>query len=265
MHCCIRPKCGRNANNIEYVFFTATKYKNRFPFCLEMCSDSLDMKSVKPSDINTTSSLQTPKKPTKSYSPAYQRRITPRKPLKPSRSANKSDPSFCGVTLQMKTNIKRSQNDMETQLVIRSYFTAKKKRSPPDVKPHRPPGGKARLLPTSLEMRFQQTKSAQYENISDDFKENFSDLGCRPFTMAALKLNKKCASCGTLKTPLWREAEDGTPLCNACGIRFKKYRVRCLRCGYIPKKEEKASSQCTSCRSFFDRVPVNRRGVYSGF
>lgn len=28
-----------------------------------------------------------------------------------------------------------------------------------------------------------------------------------------------CASCCTRKTPMWRDAEDGTPLCNACGIR----------------------------------------------
>lgn len=32
--------------------------------------------------------------------------------------------------------------------------------------------------------------------------------------------NKICASCCTTKTPLWRDAEDGTPLCNACGIRW---------------------------------------------
>ncbi|XP_041618096.1 GATA-type zinc finger protein 1 isoform X3 [Vulpes lagopus] len=28
-----------------------------------------------------------------------------------------------------------------------------------------------------------------------------------------------CASCRTQRTPLWRDAEDGTPLCNACGTR----------------------------------------------
>ncbi|XP_062475042.1 GATA-type zinc finger protein 1, partial [Pezoporus occidentalis] len=31
--------------------------------------------------------------------------------------------------------------------------------------------------------------------------------------------SKRCASCGTRRTRLWRAAEDGTPLCNACGIR----------------------------------------------
>jgi hypothetical protein len=98
-------------------------------------------------------------------------------------------------------------------------------------------------------MRFQQAPMAK--NCPEDLKENFDDLGCKP--ARSLKLMKECASCGTLKTPLWRDAEDGTPLCNACGIRYKKYRIRCLRCWYIPKKEEKTSSCCTSCGSFFDQ------------
>ncbi|XP_077892104.1 GATA-type zinc finger protein 1 isoform X3 [Ictidomys tridecemlineatus] len=33
-----------------------------------------------------------------------------------------------------------------------------------------------------------------------------------------------CASCRTQRTPLWRDAEDGTPLCNACGIRSSAWR-----------------------------------------
>ncbi|XP_019514827.1 PREDICTED: GATA-type zinc finger protein 1 isoform X1 [Hipposideros armiger] len=35
---------------------------------------------------------------------------------------------------------------------------------------------------------------------------------------------RRCASCRTQRTPLWRDAEDGTPLCNACGIRFAEWR-----------------------------------------
>ena len=31
---------------------------------------------------------------------------------------------------------------------------------------------------------------------------------------------RQCASCNTRRTALWRGAEDGTPLCNACGIRY---------------------------------------------
>ena len=225
-----------------------------------MCCDSLDIEPLKTrsTNIDPTHLLQTPKKVLKSYSTVEKQRVTPRKPLKPTRIAKNADPLFRGVTLQMKTNIKRSQNDLETQLVIRSYFTAKKKRSPSSGKPHRSNGGKARLLPTSLEMRFQQTPMTK--NYSEDQKENFDDLGCKPARL--VKMRKECASCGTLKTPLWRDADDGTSLCNACGIRYKKYRVRCLRCWYIPKKEENAFSCCTSCGSYFEKTLFTHPGVF---
>ena len=32
---------------------------------------------------------------------------------------------------------------------------------------------------------------------------------------------KTCVLCKTTKTPLWRDAVDGTPYCNACGIRLR--------------------------------------------
>ena len=60
---------------------------------------------------------------------------------------------------------------------------------------------------------------------------------------------KTCASCKTKKTPLWRDAEDGTPYCNACGIRFKKYRICCPVCSYIPRKDEKLGNTCCQCGS----------------
>ncbi len=58
---------------------------------------------------------------------------------------------------------------------------------------------------------------------------------------------KTCASCKTKKTPLWRDSDDGTPYCNACGIRFKKYHVRCSVCFYIPRKDEKINNSCCLC------------------
>ncbi|KAM6037584.1 GATA-type zinc finger protein 1 [Theristicus caerulescens] len=59
--------------------------------------------------------------------------------------------------------------------------------------------------------------------------------------------SKRCASCKTRRTPLWRAAENGTPLCNACGIRYKKYRVRCRRCWNIPGKSGTPRPQCPHC------------------
>ncbi|KAJ7372808.1 GATA-type zinc finger protein 1 [Desmophyllum pertusum] len=81
------------------------------------------------------------------------------------------------------------------------------------------------------------------ESVFNDRSLSDVDLGT-----ALIQVEKECASCGTFKTPLWRDAKDGTHLCNACGIRYKKYGIRCVRCWYIPKnKEEKALPCCTSC------------------
>lgn len=57
-----------------------------------------------------------------------------------------------------------------------------------------------------------------------------------------------CISCGATKTPYWREAWSNTVLlCNACGLRFSKFRRRCLDCSYVPRKEDKGSKSCTKC------------------
>uniref|UniRef100_A0A7N8WLU0 GATA-type domain-containing protein n=1 Tax=Mastacembelus armatus TaxID=205130 RepID=A0A7N8WLU0_9TELE len=70
---------------------------------------------------------------------------------------------------------------------------------------------------------------------------------------------KVCASCCTRKTPMWRDAEDGTPLCNACGIRYKKYRVRCVNCWHIPRKEGTSSSCCLKCGNFVRLASAQRK------
>uniref|UniRef100_A0A8C4J644 GATA-type domain-containing protein n=1 Tax=Dromaius novaehollandiae TaxID=8790 RepID=A0A8C4J644_DRONO len=59
--------------------------------------------------------------------------------------------------------------------------------------------------------------------------------------------SRRCASCKTRRTPLWRIAEAGTRLCNACGIRYKKYRLRCWRCWNIPRRSGKPCSRCSNC------------------
>ena len=44
---------------------------------------------------------------------------------------------------------------------------------------------------------------------------------------------KQCACCGCTSTPLWRDMGKDMPLCNACGIRWKKYGVVCDVCQVI--------------------------------
>ena len=59
---------------------------------------------------------------------------------------------------------------------------------------------------------------------------------------------RSCTSCGASKTPYWRDGW-GTEvvLCNACGLRYQKFKKFCLACKYIPRKEEQQSEQCSQC------------------
>ena len=60
---------------------------------------------------------------------------------------------------------------------------------------------------------------------------------------------RSCASCGATKTPYWRDAwGENISLCNACGLRYAKFKKRCSSCHYVPRKEDKASRSCTQCR-----------------
>ena len=61
-----------------------------------------------------------------------------------------------------------------------------------------------------------------------------------------------CLSCGTSKTPYWRESWVANNfLCNACGLRFSKFKNKCSKCLYIPRKEDKTSLKCPMCRGFW--------------
>lgn len=60
---------------------------------------------------------------------------------------------------------------------------------------------------------------------------------------------RSCASCGATKTPYWREAwGDNIVLCNACGLRFSKFKKRCSLCHYVPRKEDKNNRCCSQCK-----------------
>lgn len=61
-----------------------------------------------------------------------------------------------------------------------------------------------------------------------------------------------CLSCGTSKTPYWRESWTANNfLCNACGLRFSKFKKKCSKCLYIPRKEDKTSQKCPLCRGLW--------------
>ncbi len=125
-------------------------------------------------------------------------------------------------------------------------------------------GGASESASLDLNIRFNkspQTDSSSPKSASDE--DSMGSISPNIPSMDGIKMDKKCyslkcsrhsaktktcASCHTKKTPLWRDADDGTPYCNACGIRFKKYRIRCPACMYVPRKDEKTSdNSCFMC------------------
>lgn len=188
-------------------------------------------------------------------------RVTPRKPLRPLKSATKSDPSIKGVIFTVRSGIKRSVSleEFTPDVFIDSIFSScssskKRPKSQPcsDSKIPIRRNGRRRKCKTPVRLfssRCSSRSSPSEPFCSEDSGDSLSlSPSCDDFLgVVPINVEKECASCGTNKTPLWRDAEDGTHLCNACGIRWKKYRVRCIRCWYIPKKEEKVTKTCPSC------------------
>ncbi|XP_030582008.1 GATA-type zinc finger protein 1 [Archocentrus centrarchus] len=152
---------------------------------------------------------------------------TPRKQPHPSRSADIQDPDFQGVTFRIDTELDESRE--QCRLLITSKYSKE--------------------LCKSVRKPRLRTRSSLKASSSDE--EN-------SLTNNVLK-GKVCASCCTRKTPMWRDAEDGTPLCNACGIRYKKYRVRCVNCWHIPRKEGNSSSCCLKCGNFVRLTSAQRK------
>ncbi|CAH1244046.1 ZGLP1 [Branchiostoma lanceolatum] len=159
-----------------------------------------------------------------------------RKPAKPTKSPARFDPAFKGVTFQIET-----LPHPKPSLRIRSYFSIRRRSQ------------------AARPRRFSESDATSYRRRSGSLTETTSGSEHEdPQPVGHSHGAKQCASCDTKKTPLWRDAEDGTPLCNACGIRYKKYRVRCTRCWHVPKKDGKSYPNCGRCGDLL-RVSIFRR------
>lgn len=134
-----------------------------------------------------------------------------RKQAAPFKSPTADDPTFKGAVVHMRLQMVRGQ----PQLKMEHYYNNLQRR------------------------RMVRQDYAELTESEDDFEFARTDNPERK--------GKQCASCATKLTPLWRDAEDGTPLCNACGIRYKKYKVRCSGCWHIPKKNENTRNNCRAC------------------
>lgn len=63
---------------------------------------------------------------------------------------------------------------------------------------------------------------------------------------------RACGSCNVMKTPYWRDGWDQSiMLCNACGLRYQKFKKRCSSCKYVPRKEDGECPRCTQCNNIW--------------
>ncbi|XP_033055316.1 GATA-type zinc finger protein 1 [Trachypithecus francoisi] len=135
----------------------------------------------------------------------------PRKQPNPCRGTEKLDPGFEGVTLKFQIKPDSSLQIIPTYSLPCS---SRSQESPADA-----------VVGPAAHPRGTEAHSAGSEALEP----------------------RRCASCQTQRTPLWRDAEDGTPLCNACGIRYKKYGTRCSSCWLVPRKNVQPKRLCGRC------------------
>eukprot|EP00158_Paraphelidium_tribonemae_P006314 Partr_v1_DN27773_c2_g1_i1_m66806 putative nitrogen regulatory protein len=72
-------------------------------------------------------------------------------------------------------------------------------------------------------------------------------------------LNQRCENCHVRNTPLWRKCEDGTVLCNACGLYFKLHREHRPQSRIAVQKvaDETPMISCANCAT--RNTPLWRR------
>ncbi|GAB1602441.1 GATA-type zinc finger protein 1 [Argonauta hians] len=197
------------------------------------------VKEQQSSPLLLTSPFNLPSTPTSIYSspspPSSDVKVNRRKSYVPHRSPMRFDPSFRGIVFKFQRKIVNNESHLITKTLFRNL---KQKKTL-----HR--------RKKTVTYHSDTLSGSEIEHSPKVISKNTRIEPCE-------NPSKVCESCNTRKTPLWRDAEDGTPLCNACGIRYKKYRVRCSKCWHIPKKDDKTYPKCVRCNSML-RFTMGRR------
>ena len=229
----------------------------QFALASTPCSQTVDSES--PSSFSLSSS-------TSEASGSSSKRL--RKSTTPIRSLSLDDSSFCGVRFRFHlaaptvctpdTSLNSPELAIEKEYVrVPTVCTKHKKRV--DSTDHYVPL-KQRRRKRALDFsklgsssRDRQSPEQHLDETSSCTSDDESSLP--PPKMQDTKIpnrnrvrgQKICASCQSTKSPMWRDTEDGISLCNACGIRYKRYHSICSRCSYVPRKEERAWKWCKLC------------------
>ncbi|KAJ2083564.1 DNA-binding transcription repressor [Coemansia sp. RSA 988] len=92
-------------------------------------------------------------------------------------------------------------------------------------------------------------KSVKRKRDKDSERHSKSPAVKRPTPQVGTCGRRSCASCGASSTPCWRPGLiDSKTLCNLCGLRYKKGKVYCAACSYVPTKTEIATGGASVCK-----------------
>ncbi|KAF0987383.1 hypothetical protein HZS_6329 [Henneguya salminicola] len=141
----------------------------------------------------------------------------PRKNLNPSKSYSKRD-------IERKRNI---------TMIFNCEFLIEDNEINPKIKPI---------------VTFNKIKESKVKRLEFSMRKTRLEIEYCFYLSAQIFIKRyKCNSCETLITPLWRHTLEGIALCNACGIRFRKYQLKCNNCHYVPTKYEHGLIFCPAC------------------
>ena len=192
-----------------------------------------------------------------------------RKSTTPVRSASADDPAFSGIRFRFHLSTPPQSSDSgiskrNTRVNSPELSIQKEYVRPPAVPASSKLDNTGRYIPLNNRRR----KRVDYDTLSPPridrqspvrvVTEHSSDSSEEEIVAPPPKTQKTkhtaerrqlkvCASCQSTKSPMWRDTEEGIPLCNACGIRYKRYHFMCPYCRYVPRKDEKAWKSCKLC------------------
>lgn len=147
-----------------------------------------------------------------------------------------------GIFFRYPEKIYSDKNSDSTLLFIKYYAHTEPKKEL-----------KAYSNTTITQSKFMEGSSGRVERIksqSDSLSTSSVASSNEDYGVSTKGPKKKvCSSCGTRKTPYWRDGwESGIMLCNACGIRYQKYKKYCSECCTIARKDEKGKLHCPDCQ-----------------
>lgn len=200
--------------------------------------------------------------PTPSDSAPRKRRRFTRYPVRGPESAD--DSRFLGITFSFATPAQSSSEYLRVIRAATPFNSGTNDRQVPSPSQMRPttPEVDASFVESEFESELDGTELDETTDL-ESYEDTKSFAKRQPISRppSGPRKQKQCACCGCTSTPLWRDMGKNQPLCNACGIRWKKYGVVCDVCQYVPCKQERESKLCKRCTAPLPPAPKRIRAA----